>query len=192
MKQCSVESCDKYAKIKGYCDSHYSKDWYQKNRDRVLVMNRAYKLSNRATISNNPEYTAWYNMNIRCYSKKYVKSYNYLGRGITVCDEWRESFSSFYEDMGDRPGKGYSLDRIDNDGNYEPGNVRWATARQQMQNTRKSKYEYPGIRIIKTKTLGDRWLARITINNKCLHLGSFSTKEEAIQARKKADQQFAA
>ena len=64
---------------------------------------------------------------------------NYGARGIAVCDRWRNSFADFLADMGEPPGPDYSLDRIDVNGNYEPGNVRWATSIEQAQNKRNSR-----------------------------------------------------
>jgi hypothetical protein len=82
-----------------------------------------------------PEHRAWVNMNARCRSKK---NRHYGGRGIEVCARWRDSFDAFYEDVGDRPSSKHSLDRIDNNGAYEPGNVRWATKAQQVRNQNRS------------------------------------------------------
>ena len=82
------------------------------------------------------EYQAWHSMKDRCLRPTHKQYHRYGGRGITVCDEWQSSFQSFYDHVGSRPGRGYSLDRIDNDKGYEPGNVRWATTRQQNRNTR--------------------------------------------------------
>ena len=89
-------------------------------------------------------YNTWCNMKQRCNNKNYFQYEYYGGRGITVCDEWQNSFEAFYEHVSQLPHygeEGYSLDRINNDGNYEPGNVRWATRKEQMNNRRISKKE---------------------------------------------------
>ena len=73
-------------------------------------------------------------MRRRCYDKGYKSQPLYEARGITVCDEWNNSFEAFLRDMGTRPGPEYSLDRINNDEGYSPTNCRWATAHQQINN----------------------------------------------------------
>jgi hypothetical protein len=72
----------------------------------------------------------------RCYSKTCNGYQNYGGRGITVCERWRNSFEAFRADMGEQPSDKHQIDRIDNDGNYEPGNCRWATAKENSRNKR--------------------------------------------------------
>ena len=74
-------------------------------------------------------------MKTRCLNPNATKFKNYGGRGITICDRWRDSFENFYTDMGPRP-PFKSIDRIDNDGNYEPSNCRWATSAEQSWNQR--------------------------------------------------------
>lgn len=72
----------------------------------------------------------------RCQNSNFVDFHNYGGRGIRVCDRWRNSFEAFYADVGPKPAPNLTLDRINNNGHYEPGNVRWATRSEQMFNTR--------------------------------------------------------
>lgn len=80
------------------------------------------------------EYRSWSSMRTRCTNPNYHYWHRYGGRGITVCDEWAQSFERFLADMGPRP-PGTSLDRFpNNDGNYEPGNCRWATRSEQRAN----------------------------------------------------------
>ncbi len=79
-----------------------------------------------------PTYRSWESMKRRCSNPKDKRWDNYGGRGIMVCERWQK-FESFYEDMGDGP-EGHTLDRMDNDGNYEPGNCRWATPIEQRNN----------------------------------------------------------
>jgi hypothetical protein len=85
------------------------------------------------------EYDAWLSMKARCsqVDKKNYKDYG--GRGIKVCDRWKDSFENFLADMGEKPTSKHSLDRINNNGNYEPSNCRWATRTQQNNNSRRNK-----------------------------------------------------
>lgn len=81
-------------------------------------------------ITVSPTYKTWQSMKYRCARRS-----GYVDRGITVCERWRDSFENFLADMGERP-PGLTLDRIDNNGDYEPGNCRWATGSQQQRNKR--------------------------------------------------------
>lgn len=84
-------------------------------------------------------HTSWLGMRNRCTYEKDVSYASYGGAGITICDRWLNSFDAFVADMGLRPSRSHSLDRIDNTGNYEPNNCRWSTAAEQSMNSRSAK-----------------------------------------------------
>jgi len=90
-------------------------------------------------MTDTPEYSSWAGAKARCANPKINCWSRYGGRGISMCREWMDSFLAFYLWMGPRPSPEHSIDRIDNDGNYEPGNVRWATLSEQINNTHRSK-----------------------------------------------------
>jgi hypothetical protein len=81
-----------------------------------------------------PEYRSWTHMRERCLSPRSADYYRYGGRGISICQRWLDSFDAFIADMGPRPSLAHSLDRINNEGDYEPGNCRWATHKEQGSN----------------------------------------------------------
>jgi hypothetical protein len=95
---------------------------------------------------NTSEYKSWAAMIQRCTNTNNDRYIRYGGRGITVCDRWLNSFEAFYEDMGSKPGPDYSIERRENNGNYEKNNCYWATKEEQANNKRNNVfYEYNGI-----------------------------------------------
>lgn len=102
-----------------------------------------------------PEYVSWAAMITRCGNPNQKDWHSYGGRGIIVCERWRESFENFLEDMGKKP-KGLTLDRIDVNGNYEPGNCRWATSQEQTANKRKRTHCLKGHELTESNSVGER------------------------------------
>lgn len=125
-------------------------------------------------------YGIWYGMKSRCENQNHSSYTNYGGRGIKVCERWND-FWNFYEDMGERP-QGMWLERIDNNGNYDPSNCKWATVSEQRFNTRLQKNNISGVRGVGWYAPRNKWRARLCRKT----LGYFDSLQEATDAYQKA------
>lgn len=106
------------------------------------------------------EYSSWNHMRQRCLDPLHRAYKYYGGRGIVICDEWKDSFETFLNDMGPKPSQKHSIERIDNDGNYTPANCRWALIAEQKRNTRQNHWlTYQGVTLCLTD-----WAARINMS----------------------------
>jgi len=137
-KKCSENNCDYAAFCKGLCKAHYEQMRQHGHITGPVIPHK--KNRGGITVDNPVEYRAWNLMKRRCFNNNTADYSKYGGRGICVCDRWKNSFSNFLKDMGKRP-EGCSLDRIDVNGDYCPENCRWATWNQQQRNRRNNREE---------------------------------------------------
>lgn len=182
---CTVDNCDEYIanKITGYCNRHYIR--YRRTGDATNVRRR-YDEHRKS----NPLYDIYMSMKQRCYDEK-TKSYkHYGGRGISVCDEWLgvDGFTKFLDDMGERP-KGYTLDRINVEGDYTPENCRWASYNIQAINRRMRKTNTSGTTGVNRTSGGGKWMAQIRAGDVIIK-EYFYKKEDAIVARKEMEAKY--
>ena len=184
MSVCSVAECsrERYG-LKEWCDMHY-KRW-----KRTGTPEGRYGRHGRGSDKDTTHGT-WRKIKGRCNNPNDPKYESYGGRGIKVCDRWLgpQGFANFLKDMGDKPSPFHSIDRIDNDGDYAPDNCRWATVIQQARNKGLYKTNSSGYSDIYLRH--NKWYAYISVNGKRKSLGSFDTKEDAIQARQRSEKEL--
>lgn len=146
--------------------------------NRELKAERGRKQLYKDGLSNHPLYPTWSSMKARCYNKNNNRYKHYGGRGIKVCDRWKNSFKNFLEDMGEKPSKNHSLDRINVNGNYEPENCKWATGSEQAINKRQIT-QYKNIHKRKDR---NRYIVTMKRNGYIRHKNT-KTLQEAIKIR---------
>lgn len=159
MKICKIEDCQLKHYGKGYCHGHWSRLAANKPLDNTPIQYRVSRSAHRPCSAigcvkrfyargyceqhyesvkrkERPLYKVWINIKQRCYNKNHPRYKDWGGRGITVCERWLESYDNFASDVGEKPIGKHSIDRINNEGNYEPRNCRWATCKEQNNNQR--------------------------------------------------------
>lgn len=134
-------------------------------------------------LTHHPLYSIWKSMRYRCSNIKHKDYINYGARGIKVCNGWNNKFILFYEWSINKWGKGLLLDRIDNNGNYEPSNCRFTTNRISSLNRRMQKNNKSGHIGVYKYGKNERWLTQIKINGKNVYIGTFESIEQAVMAR---------
>lgn len=154
-----------------------------------LVRDKGYKHGHNKTTGTSTEYNSWHQMKQRCLNPNDKRYEDYGGRGITICERWMD-FNNFLADMGEKPDKSYSIDRIDNEKGYYPGNCKWASREEQQRNNRVQKNNSFGVRGVSYDNSRGKYLAQMYCERKRVLMERFDTLDEAIEARKQAELKY--
>lgn len=174
IKRCTFSDCHLSVIALGLCHKHYG---HMKKGKLGITKERE-----RHGMEGTPEYEIWKAMKKRCLNPHDASYKNYGGRGIEVAERWLK-FSNFYADMGQRPSPELTIERKDNDGNYEPGNCKWATRYEQALNQRYRRVNSSGHRNITWHKQSKKWRVRVTREGRKTYLGRFDILINAIKAR---------
>jgi hypothetical protein len=174
--KCSVKGCNRIHMAKGLCSLH----WQRINDRNPINPNIKRKQT---------EYIIWTNIKSRCHNPNNPAYKNYGGRGIKMCSKWVHDYDYFLFCVGNRPSTRHSLDRIDNKGDYEPGNVKWSTWNEQQSNKR-SNNSTCGVCFAKSYSKKGTWISTLMVNGKYLLREYFDNELDAIEARKKAERLY--
>lgn len=170
---CSISGCGLLQRTRGCCNRHYLRLIRHGSATAGSYYRELHGLHGHAM------YSKWQQMKQRCNNPSHPRYRDWGGRGISVCERWNNSFRTFVEDIGVPSDNKMSLDRINNDGNYEPGNVRWATPGQQLLNTRTRRDNRSGFKCVYFDVRSGKWRSIVKFGGDRVFLGTHADLETA-------------
>jgi hypothetical protein len=179
---CSIEQCRRSSIARGWCGTHYAR-WRRNGGDPTNIHRQFHWQTHH------PLYRTYAGMMARCYNQRHIAYFRYGGRGIGVFEPWRKDIRAFIEYMedsiGPKPSRKHTLDRIDNDGDYEPGNIQWSDYSQQATNRRPMSYNSlntSGCLGVSYDRTNGKWTAKFTRGGQLVWLGRHDTFDKAKAA----------